>query len=155
MRLCLSSASRAVTRHVANAITRVAFARRARVRVAHVGDVATLATLVARNRARLGSTLGLLSGRASRILEIRVRRRLMRDRVGRILLRMRRSRCTLAGLLIIFARRVRAGLRTPIACTLRLPRGRRGYLIVRTCTRSGCVRGDLRTCSCNGRGCVQ
>ena len=118
--------------------------------------MATLSTLVTRNRALFGSTLGLLTGHASRILGIRVRRRFVRDGGKRILLQLQNSRCTRAGLLIVFARRVRSALRTSIACTLRLPRGRRGYLIVRTRTRSGCVRGDLCTCSCSGgRGCVQ
>ena len=118
--------------------------------------MATVVTLVARYRARFGNTLGSLSGRARRILGIPVRRRLVLDRKGRILLLLRSLRCTRAVLLIVFARRVRSALRTPIAFTLRLPRGRRGDLIVRARTCSGCVRGDLRIfCCSDGRRCVQ
>ena len=64
--------------------------------------MATLTTLVARNRARFDSTFGLLSGRASRILKIRIRRWLVRDRRGRILFRVQSLRCTRAALLIVF-----------------------------------------------------
>ena len=91
--------------------------------------MATLATLVERDRKRFGSTVGLLNGRASRILGIRVRRRLVRDRGGRILCLVQNSRFTRTSLLIVFARRVRAALRTPIAYTLQMTNGRRDDLI--------------------------
>ena len=116
----------------------------------------TSATLVTRDCPQFCSALGLLNGRALRIVGIRVWRRCVRNRGRRILLRVRSSRCTRTGLLIVFTRRVRAALRTPIACTLRLSRERRGYVIVRTHTRSGCVPGDLRARDCiGGHSCVQ
>ena len=87
-RFPLYAQRRADTRNIPNATACVALVRGARVRIACGGDVATLATLLARDRARFRSTLRLISERASRILGIRTRRvRITRGTKGLILLR--------------------------------------------------------------------
>ena len=85
-----------------------------------------------------------------------MRWQLVRDKAKRILSRVRSSRSTRTGLVIVFKQKVCAALRTPNACTPQLPRGLCGYVIVQTRTCSWCKRDELRTCDCSGgRRCVQ
>ena len=58
--------------------------------------------------------------------------------------------------MFVFTLGVRAALGTPIACTLRLPRGRRGEIIMSARAIGICGCGDLCTSCCSGGdGCVQ
>ena len=102
MNFRLSSASRALTRHVANATAGVTLARVSHVRVAPRRNVFTFAALERRDDVRLSRVLGLLSECAIRILGICIRqRRITRCRGKHVMLWVRSPQSICARVMVL------------------------------------------------------